>query len=348
MVYTLIIIVGVIAVGATWFLNTAPFGKLPSRERLLRIEKSPNYKNGKFVNLENTPQLTSDKSFFRNIYEFLFVDGKDTSPMEKMPAEQTNLETIPDNTMVWFGHSSYFMKIDNKKILIDPVFYSASPFPFMIKPFDMEYNYSPADIPEIDLLIITHDHWDHLDYKTMQELKPRIKKILCTLGVGEHFEHWGFRAEQITELDWNEQATIDGMHFTCLPTRHFSGRGLNGAKTLWGSYMLESQDKTIYIGGDSGYGKHFAEIGKQFQNIDLAILENGQYNQDWRHIHTLPEELQKVMKDLRAKQYFTGHNSKFKLAKHSWYAPIETIKKIVEDDKTLKIILPKIGKIEHF
>ncbi len=347
MFYALIIIIVLISIITVIFLNTAPFGKLPSGERLARIEKSPNYKEGKFRNIENTPQFTSEKSFLRNIYEFLFVKEENTIPTEKISAEQTNLETIPNNTMVWFGHSSYFMKVDNQKILIDPVFHSASPFSFMIKPFDAEYNYSSEDIPEIDLLIITHDHWDHLDYLAIKELQPRIKKILCTLGVGEHFEYWGFQPEQIIELDWNESVTINELHFTCLPTRHFSGRGIKSAKTLWGSYMLESQYKTIYIGGDSGYGEHFAKIKKQFSEIDFAILENGQYNTNWKHIHTLPNELHKIMKNLGAKQYFTGHNSKFKLAQHSWFEPIETIKRISEEDKNLKIIIPKIGRIEY-
>lgn len=250
--------------------------------------------------------------------------------------------------MVWFGHSSYFIRLDDKNLLIDPVFNEASPVSFMVKPFDAEYNYSTNDIPNIDLLIITHDHWDHLDYKAIKELKGRISKILCPLGVGSHLEYWGFSPEQITELDWDEETSLLDMKITCLPTRHFSGRGLLPTKTLWGSFMLQAQDKTVYVGGDSGYGKHFSRIGAQFPNIDFAILENGQYDEDWKHIHTQPYELPKVMKELGAKLYFTGHNSKFELAKHSWQEPLETIKKIQETEPEIHLLTPKIGRVEAF
>ncbi|MGP1500620.1 MAG: MBL fold metallo-hydrolase [Bergeyella cardium] len=348
MLYIISVLLSLLIVGIVLFLNTPKFGKLPSGERLKRIEASPNYKNGKFVNLEHTPQLTSDKSFIQSLYEYLFKKAKSSKPTTKVPAEKTNLSNIPNNSMVWFGHSSYFIRLDDKNLLIDPVFNEASPLFFMVKPFDAEYNYSTNDIPNIDLLIITHDHWDHLDYKAIKKLKGRISKILCPLGVGSHLEYWGFSPEQITELDWDEETSLLDMKITCLPTRHFSGRGLLPTKTLWGSFMLQAQDKTVYVGGDSGYGKHFSRIGAQFPNIDFAILENGQYDEDWKHIHTQPYELPKVMKELGAKLYFTGHNSKFELAKHSWQEPLETIKKIQETEPEIHLLTPKIGRVEAF
>ena len=347
MLYIFLGLIILIAIIAAIILNQAEFGKLPSGERLARIEKSPNYKNGKFHNLSETPQLTSDKSFFENLYLFIFPEVKDLKPSRKIPAIQTNLKETPlnEDIMVWLGHSSYYMQVSGKRLLVDPVFHSASPFSFMVKPFDAEYNYSSADLPEIDLLIITHDHWDHLDYTVMKEMKDKIKKVLCPLGVGAHLEYWGFKPEQITELDWNEKTFIDNMKFTCLPTRHFSGRGIQPTKTLWASFMLESEKNTLYIGGDSGYDTHFIEIAKQFPNIDLAILENGQYNEDWRYIHLLPEDLHKAMKDLKAKRYFAGHNSKFALGRHSWYEPLNTIDKITKQDSKIHAITPKIGEI---
>lgn len=345
MLYTLLIIIALLAIITAVVLNLPSFGKHPVGKRLVRIEHSPNYKEGSFQNQLPTPQLTSDKGFFTQLKEFFFSDVKDLYPSAPVPAVQTNLSTLPENSLVWLGHSSYFMNISGKKLLVDPVFHAASPFPFMIKPFRAEYNYSANDIPTIDLLIITHDHWDHLDYNLFKQIKGRVKHVLCTLGVGAHLEYWGYPEENITELDWNEETQLSGLHFTCLPTRHFSGRGITRAKTLWGSYMLQSEDKTLYIGGDSGYGPHFALIAKQFPSIDLALLENGQYNEDWRHIHTLPKELPIVMADLRAKRYFTGHNSKFKLGKHPWHEPLENLKKIREQHPDWVIEEPKIGKV---
>lgn len=347
MVISLLIIIGILAITAAIVLNLPSFGKNPTGERLERIKKSPNYRDGKFQNLEETLQLTSEGSKFKAIFNWLFKKKNPyLAPTEKLPAVHSDLKNLPNNSLVWLGHSSYFLKIDNKTMLVDPVFHTASPFSFMVKPYVAEYNYTAQDLPEIDLLMITHDHWDHLDYQVMKEIRPQVKQVLATLGVGSHLEYWGFNPQQITELDWNEKAQLLGMQFTSLPTRHFSGRGLVATQTLWGSFMLESAGKTIYIGGDSGYGKHIADIGQRFPNIDLALIENGQFNQDWKCIHFLPEDLRKAMKELGAKRYLAGHNSKFSLAKHPWYEPMENLSKIAEQEH-LAVITPKIGEIVH-
>lgn len=345
MLYTILILVAVIGIGAAIVLNLPSFGKVPSGKRLARIEQSPNYRNGEFRNLEETPQMTSRKSTWRTMYDFFFPDVKDLSPKKALPAVQTDLHSLPDNTMVWFGHSSYLLNVNNTKLLVDPVFHSASPFPFMVKPFEATYNYSSADMPDtIEVLIITHDHWDHLDYKVMKELKDRIGHVVCPLGVGAHFEYWGFDTAKITELDWNDEIHIADLKLTCLPTRHFSGRGLKQRQSLWGSFTLETGTYTIYIGGDSGYGKHIAEIGKRFPNIDLALMENGQYNENWKHIHFLPADLRKALNDIGAKRYFTGHNSKFVLAQHPWYEPLNNVQAYAKEDN-LNVITPKIGEV---
>ena len=304
MLYTILILVAVIGIGAAIVLNLPSFGKVPSGKRLARIEQSPNYRNGEFRNLEETPQMTSRKSTWRTMYDFFFPDVKDLSPKKALPAVQTDLHSLPDNTMVWFGHSSYLLNVNNTKLLVDPVFHSASPFPFMVKPFEATYNYSSADMPDtIEVLIITHDHWD-----------------------------------------WNDEIHIADLKLTCLPTRHFSGRGLKQRQSLWGSFTLETGTYTIYIGGDSGYGKHIAEIGKRFPNIDLALMENGQYNENWKHIHFLPADLRKALNDIGAKRYFTGHNSKFVLAQHPWYEPLNNVQAYAKED-SLNVITPKIGEV---
>lgn len=231
------------------------------------------------------------------------------------------------------------------KVFVDSVqFCNVS---FVNKPFPATYAYQPNDMPDIDYLIITHDHWDHLDYQTIMQLKDRIGRIICPLGVGEHFEYWGFEEDQLIELDWYENSTSGneaGLSIHCLPTRHFSGRGLTANQTLWAFFFIETSSKKIFIGGDGGYDTHFKEIGNRYPGIDLAILENGQYNEDWKYIHTMPSELSQVAKDLKARKILTVHHSKFALAKHRWDEPIMNVRKMIETD-SLNVLNPVIGEV---
>ena len=247
--------------------------------------------------------------------------------------------------MVWFGHSSYLMQLDGKRILVDPVFCMASPVSFVNKPFKGTDIYKPEDMPDIDYLVISHDHWDHLDYQTVKRLKDRVRKVICPLGVGEHFEYWGFDKERLVELDWQENAKLDsGFMVHCLPARHFSGRGLTSNQSLWASFLVETPTRKVYIGGDSGYDSHFARIGKQFPGIDLAILENGQYNEGWKYIHTMPRYLGQAAKDLKAKKIITVHHSKYALARHRWDEPLENEIKAAKED-SLNLFVPVIGQV---
>ncbi len=345
----LLVIVAVFALIGIVFINQSSFGKLPQGKRLERIRQSPHYKDGAFQNLHETVMMTSDKSRFRSILDFLFRKVEGLRPEKEIPVIKTNLQGISNNkdVLVWFGHSSYLIQIDGKRILVDPVFCMGSPVSFINKPFPATYTYQPNDMPDIDYLVITHDHWDHLDYQTIMQLKDRIRKIICPLGVGEHFEYWGFEEDQLIELDWYENSTSDneaGLSIHCLPARHFSGRGLTANQTLWGSFLIETSSKKIFIGGDGGYDTHFEEIGNRYPGIDLAILENGQYNEDWKYIHTMPSELNRVAKDLKARKILTVHHSKFALAKHRWDEPIMNVRKMIETD-SLNVLNPVIGEV---
>ena len=269
------------AIAGLIILNLPAFGRLPRGSRLERILQSPNYRDGQFRNLEASPMMTGDKSRLSGILEFLFRKKEGLRPDAAVPALKTDLRALDrdSNLLVWFGHSSYLLQAEGRRVLVDPVFRAAAPFSFLNRPFKGTDIYRPGDMPDVDLLVITHDHWDHLDYRTVTELKSRIGKVVCPLGVGEHFEYWGFEPEKIIELDWHETAALgDGFAVHCLPSRHFSGRGLNPNRTLWASFLLETPARQVYMGGDGGYGKHFAQIGRQFPGIDLAILENRQYN----------------------------------------------------------------------
>jgi L-ascorbate metabolism protein UlaG (beta-lactamase superfamily) len=214
----------------------------------------------------------------------------------------------------------------------------------MIKSFKGSDIHTPADIPEIDYLFITHDHWDHLDYKTVSALRPKIGKVITGLGTGAHLERWGFDPQIIIENDWFEQIGLEnGFTVNTTPARHFSGRSTKPNQSLWASFVLKTPSMQIFIGGDGGYDKHFAEIGEKFGSFDLVILENGQYNTSWKYIHMMPNEVLQAAKDLKAKRLFPVHNSKFALANHSWDTPL---KAITEFNKTVNqpIITPMIGE----
>ncbi|MBK9933583.1 MAG: MBL fold metallo-hydrolase [Cytophagaceae bacterium] len=332
--------------GIAWFVNLPKFGKLPSGERLEKIKASKNYRDGAFQNKEVTPDLADDANYFNVLKEFIFSD-KNNKPSTIIPSIKTNLKALrPDeDVLVWFGHSSYFIQTDGKKFLVDPVFSGhASPMSFSIKAFDGTDVYSADDMPEIDFLIITHDHWDHLDYETVLKLKPKIGKIICGLGVGEHLELWGFSQEKIKEKDWDEFIDLGhGFEINTVTARHFSGRRFKRNQSLWMAYAMKTPTKRIFIGGDSGYGKHFAEIGEKFGPFDLAILENGQYNKAWPYIHLLPEQQIKASTELKALRILSVHSSKFALSNHSWTEPLELL---TQNNKEgiLNIATPKIGE----
>ena len=199
-------------------------------------------------------------------------------------------------------------------------------------------------MPPIDYLVLTHDHYDHLDYKTVSRLKKKVSRIYCSLGIGAHLMYWGFAADIITEMDWWEVTQPDDqLTLVAVPARHFSGRGLKRFQSLWSSFVLKSPDHSIFIGGDSGYDTHFKEIGDRYGPFDIALLEAGQYNVQWPHIHMMPEETVQAAKDLRANALLPVHWGKFTLAMHAWDEPVDRILAKAEE-LHLDVITPLIGE----
>lgn len=341
----ILLIIAVLGVGVLIFINQPQFGRTPRGERLERVKNSPNYYDKKFQNRHKTVTLTSDRGYLSVIGDFLRKKDRLT-PDTALPVMKTDMSNLNRNEdlLIWFGHSSYLLQIDGVRILVDPVFFDASPVSFYNKPFKGVNVFKPEDMPEVDYLVISHDHWDHLDYKTVTALKDKIGKVVCGLGVGEHFERWGFALADIIEMDWQESYTNENdVTFYCLPARHFSGRGLSSNQSLWASYLIDTKKHKVYIGGDTGYDTHFKEISETFGTIDLAILENGQYNKDWSQIHMLPEYLVKAYKDLNANALFTVHHSKYALAYHPWDEPLKNIAAFAERD-SINLILPMMGE----
>jgi L-ascorbate metabolism protein UlaG (beta-lactamase superfamily) len=345
---SLLTLAALLAAVTFFYMRKATFGKAPAGERLAAIQQSPHFRDGQFQNLSPTPELVEGYNMLGVTYAQFFRKAPRRSPVGEIPSVKTDLLHLPPdaNVLVWFGHSSYFMQLDGKRILVDPVFSgNASPVPGTVKSFKGTDVYAAADLPAIDYLFISHDHYDHVDYETLLALKDKIGKVICGLGVGAHFEHWGYPASKIIERDWNEKIDLGGgfVAYTT-PARHFSGRGFARNNTLWLSYVLQSPTLKIFIGGDGGYDTHFADIGSRFGPIDLAILDNGQYDAAWRYIHTLPDEVLKAARDLKARRLFPVHSSKFVLANHPWDEPLAKITEL-NQAYHFPLVTPMIGEI---
>jgi len=328
------------------FMMHPQFGKRPAGERLKRIQESKQFKNGRFQNSNPIPQLTQSWSIA--LCDYFCRRSDETAPRHKIPTVALNWKELlaKSQSLVWLGHSSYFLHLDNKNILVDPVLSgSISPIPGSGKAFEGADITTAEELPPIDYLFISHDHYDHMDYKTLKTLQPRVGKIIVGLGVGSHLEYWGYRPDQIVEKDWWEEIDLgDGFKLTVTPARHFSGRSIWTANTLWASYALETPSLKLYLGGDSGYDSHFKEIGDKLGPFDLAILENGQYDLSWKYIHMMPEEVVQAAKDLKASLLLPVHSSKFVLANHAWYEPLERVSKEAKKQQQ-GLLTPLIGEL---
>ena len=337
----------VLLVVAAWAVLQHPaFGRRMSAERKARIEASPNYRDGMFQNQLPTPQFTGNRNLLKATWTMLTRKDSNRIPVEPIPAVRTDLRNLPEDKdwFVWFGHSSYLFQLDGKRYLVDPLLKMEFPASLMLKPFAGTDIYSPDDMPEIDFLIITHEHWDHMDYATLRDLRPKVRHAVCPLGVAEYLEYWGYDKAIISETDWGEQ--VNGI--TCLPSRHFSNRLLRGRnQTLWAAFLVEANGRKVYIGGDGGYDDRFKQIWERFGQVDLAMMENGQYNENWANIHLTPADLEKAILDLKAKQVFTVHHDKFSLAPHPWTEPDSVAHSIAEKHQITLLDQP-IGTVVEF
>lgn len=362
---TLLIISGIILllIGAGLAVLSHPAFGLWRHVSKERIQVSPNYKDGMFQNQEPTPQFTGDTASTTGTL-WRFLTQKDTLrvPQQPIPAVKTDLNGLPTDSdwLVWFGHSSYLFCLNGKRYLVDPLLKPEWPSSVMLKAFPGTDIYRPDDLPDIDVLIITHEHWDHMDYATLRDIRGRVKQVVCPLGIADYLRYWGYKDEQITEMDWYEILTAEGdltakrsnsdngLTVTCLPSRHFSNRLLGKPnQTLWASFMVEAGGRKVYIGGDGGYDKRFAEIHERFGAVDLALLENGQYNAGWKYIHTTPEDLEKVILDLQAEQVFTVHHDKFALSVHPWAEP-STVAHEIAAKHNIRLLDAPIGVVVRF
>ncbi len=343
----LVALAALLSLGACAYLQQPKFGAYPDGERLEKALRSPSYVEEEFRNLLETPMLLDGNSTFSIITGDLFRKIENLRPGQPIPAIKTDLKALDmaQDAIVWLGHSSYFVVFAGRRILIDPVLSTyAAPVSFSTQAFDGTSLYTADDIPDIDILLITHDHWDHLDHATVTALNKKVTRALVPLGVGAHLEYWGYPREKIHEADWYEKLEQDtGLVIHLVPARHYSGRWLTRNKTLWTGFVLESATRRLLFSGDTGYGPHFKEIGQRFGGFDLAALDMGQYDPRWPYIHMTPDEAAQAAEDLQTKVLLPAHVGRFNIARHSWNEPFERIR-AASESKSYRLATPRIGE----
>ena len=343
----LLLLTGTAVIGGDAYLQHPKFGAMPEGARLQAIERSPHYVNGAFQNLIDTPMRTQDTSFASNVMSMLLDRNPNLKPSTTLPSTRVDLKALPpdEDVVVWLGHSSYFVQLGGKRLLIDPVFSTnAGPFPGSNVSFPGTSPYTAEDMPSIDVLLVTHDHWDHLDYPSARALLPKVEQVVAGLGVGAFFDRWGYPADRIHEADWNDVLElVPGLRIHVLPARHYSGRMLTRNKTLWVAFALEAPQRRLFFSGDSGYGPHFREIGERFGGFDLVALDMGQYDKRWAHIHMFPEQAAQAVDDLRAKAVLPAHIGRFSIAAHDWDEPFKQLEK-ASRGKPYRLHMPRIDE----
>ena len=332
------------------YFNFAPrIGADPKGARAERIKRSANQVDGRFRNVAKTSMDMPFSTMAGVLWEFL-KGGEGREPKGAIPALEFDAEAwsaVPDSAIAvcWFGHSTLLIKVNGVTFLTDPVFGErASTFSFAgPKRFNCTHHMRVDLLPQVDVVLLSHDHYDHLDHETIVEM--REKRFIAPLGVGAHLERWGVPVDAITEKDWWERVELGAVTLTLVPSRHFSGRGLtNRFSTLWGSWVIEGRTKRVYFGADSGYSPTFKEVGERFGTIDLALLECGAYNERWSEIHMMPEETAQAAADVKAKVLMPIHWGKFSLAMHPWKEPIERVSAKAAA-LSIPLLTPRIGRI---
>lgn len=345
-IYILVILIGIIVLGYAVVKIHPTFGGKQSKEKMKLFAQSPQYQKGKFVNQTTNEWDTSFGSMLSMIKEFLKgkVERKPRTPLPIVPYAP-GIDRADSARVTWFGHSAFLLEVEGKTILFDPMFGKApTPFPIKNQRYSRKLPFKIEDLPAIDAVVLSHDHYDHLDYGSIMKLKGKVKQFITPLGVGSHLARWGIPEEKISEHDWWSEYTFEGLKLACTPARHFSGRGLTDRNsTLWCSWVIIARDTKIYFSGDGGYGSHFKEIGEKYGPFDLTLIECGQYNVRWAEIHMLPEETVQAHQDVKGKLLIPVHWGAFTLSLHAWHDPIERALRAAEESG-VEIATPRIGE----
>lgn len=337
------IVFGVVIVLAGGFLMFwKPLGKNPTKEQQAEYAKRTDaFYDGTFHTLEDFTLLTKVEGEPSE-------DSEEKSPKVELPVH--TIDSFPEAPsgewqVTWFGHSTVMLQMEGKKIFIDPVLSEySSPVQGIGAKRMAETPMKAEDIPEVDVLVLSHDHYDHMDYNTILEIDDRVKEYCVPLGVDNHLVRWGIDPEKIHTLAWWEETVAGGITITSTPGQHYSGRlPWKQNSTLWCGYVFQLGEQQVYYTGDTGYGEFFKDIHEKFGGMDLVIMENGQYNKRWSDCHMMPEEGVQAAQILEAEWVLPVHWAGFVLATHRWSEPAERYTKEAEN-AGVNVITPEIGE----
>ena len=324
-----------------------PFGGTPSKEDKKDYEeRAINYKDGLFSNENDFKMIYNDDK------ENQYVSNKGVIPIDDLPIVAPSYKDNPsseDFNITWFGHSTVLMQMHGMNILIDPVFSEkASPVSFAGPSRYSDIVMETEELPNIDIVVISHDHYDHLDYKTIKEIDSKVDKYIVPLGVENHLERWGVDKDKIINLAWWEEVNINGLLIAATPAKHYSGRNvIDMYNNLWASWVFIDENYKVFTSGDSGFDKHFEEIYNKYGEFDFAMLESGQYDVKWRATHMTPEESVEACKLLKAKVIMPIHWGAFKLANHPWDDSVERFT-LKADEENIDYITPMLGETINY
>ena len=333
----------------TWVLSLPQFGGGLDGERLARARANPHYHDGRFVNPLPPAGYTLADAW--NLLAGQFGDEVRSPPgpipvLAVEPAALKAISATPGLQAFWLGHAGVYVAIDGVRLLVDPVFAEyASPFEigprrFHPPPLRLE------DLPPIDAVLITHDHYDHLDMRTVQHLARSGTAFFVPFGIGAHLQVWGVPAGQIHDMEWWQERPLRGVRIVSTPSRHCSGRGLTDQRaTLWTSWAVVGSRHRFYVSGDTGYSDHFRTIGDRYGPFDLAFIKIGAYGPGapWLDIHMSAEDAVRAHVDVRARRLFPVHWGTFNLAFHTWDEPIRRAVAAAQRER-VELLTPRIGE----
>jgi L-ascorbate metabolism protein UlaG (beta-lactamase superfamily) len=311
------------------------------------MSRSPHFRDGIFHNTMPSSVMPPDSA--RKAFQGMMFGKEKRKPAGPVPIVRPDFgaDGGPDGLhVVWLGHASTLVEIEGRRVLIDPVWsLRCSPTqrvgPKRLHPMPLTL----AQLPALDAVVISHDHYDHLDMATVQQIMRLQRKVpfLVPLGVGTHLRRWGVPGDLIVELDWDEEHAVGGLRFVATEARHFSGRGFRRNETLWGSWVIAGRDKRVFYTGDTGYFPGFAELGRQHGPFDLTIIQAGMYSPYWPDIHMTPDEAIRTHLDLQGGLLLPVHWATFTLALHSWSEPVDWIWRRAKEEE-IKLTVPRPGE----
>ncbi|MBB2948861.1 L-ascorbate metabolism protein UlaG (beta-lactamase superfamily) [Actinoplanes lutulentus] len=323
----------------------AQIGGKMSGPRRTRVEASPQFADGKFRN--NVPTATGiPLSAVPRVAAAVFTGGAARRPHQPVPLVSAAATDARGLHVTWYGHSTALIEIEGQRVLLDPVWSERCSPSQLAGPKRLHQPpVALADLPPVDAVVISHDHYDHLDMASIQTLagRPDATIFVVPLGVGAHLERWGVPADRIAELDWNESTTVGGLDLVATPARHFSGRGFSRDETLWASWVIKGPSRSVFYSGDTGYFPGFAEIGERHGPFDVTLVQVGAYGDDWADIHMVPEDGVRTHRDVDGGLMIPVHWATFDLAAHDWSEPAERTWREAKA-RDIRLAIPRPGQ----